>query len=310
VEALWSFLLLALGAALLLGGCELFTEKSREAAGALRITPFALALLFAGAEPEELLTAAIASGRGAAGIAVGDLVGTNVTIIALALGLGTLLTPIPSGSVSLRHGLFAIGMALPAATLLLAGSVERPHGLILVALYGLYALYVVMRERVTVDEEASTRHDRAALPLMLLGLAMMAFGGSFTVDSARAIVAITGISETAIGLTLVSLATSAEMVALSIIPVIKGRPELTIGGIIGSYIYNATLGLGVAALVAPLRVDRVGLVFPVALMLGLLALLIALLRGQTIGRKAGMLLLAIYFIYLAYNFLYRQPTGS
>ena len=312
MEPLLVVLSLALGVGLLLGGAELFTEAAVDAARALRISTLAMGLLLAGAEPEELFTAAIASGERAPGIAIGDAVGTNVTIIGLALGLGALLAPIAVERSALRHGLITLIVGLPASLLLLRGSVGRAEGVLLCALYGGYVWYVVRRERIPLETEEGTVEELAAelaeapkqpawksIMLTLVGMAMMASGGHFTVDGARAVAAWSGLSETAIGLTLVSLATSAEMVVLSIVPVLKGHPELTIGGVVGSYAYNLTLTLGVAALVSPLSVGDEPVFVPLGFMLGLLLLLLLLMRSGRLGRASGLLLLAIYALYLA-----------
>jgi cation:H+ antiporter len=306
-----SLFFLAIGVGLLLGGAELFTEAAVDAARALRMTTLATGLLLAGAEPEELFTAAIAAARDAPGIAIGDALGTNVTIIGLALGVGALLAPIVVERAASRHGLITLVISLPASVMLMRGGLGRLEGLLLCGLYAGYVWYVVRRERIPLETEEGTveelAHELAERPrkpawksvgLVLLGLAMMASGGHFTVDAARAFAAWAGLTETAIGLTLVALATAAEMVVLSIVPVLKGHPELTIGGVVGSYAYNVTLTLGVAAFVSPLAVDG-GLVgAALAFMLGLLMLLLLLMRLRQIGRGGGLLLVAIYGLYL------------
>jgi cation:H+ antiporter len=311
VEPLQPFILLAVGVGLLLGGAEVFTEAAVDTARALRITTLAMGLLVAGAEPEELFTAAIASAQGSPGIAIGDAVGTNVTIIGLALGIGALLAPVAAERSAIRHGLIVLVASLPATAVLLRGEVGRLEGLLLCALYGIYGWYVVRRERIPLETEEGTleelAEELAEAPkqplwksggLTLLGLAMMASGGFFTVDSAQAIADWAGLTETAIGLTLVALATSGEMVALSIVPVLKGHPELTLGGIIGSCAYNVTLTLGVAALVAPLAVGEAPVAVPLAFMLGLLLLLLVLMGRGRLDRASGALLLGAYVAYV------------
>ena len=303
--------MLAVGVGLLLGGAELFTESAIETARALRITTLALGLLLAGAEPEEMFTAAIAASKGSPGIAIGDAVGTNVTIIGLALAVGAVLVPIRVEPTALRHGIITLVASLPAVVLLLRGGLGRAEGMLLCALYAAYVWYVVRRERLPLETEEGTIEDLTrelaeppgkpawlAVGLTLLALAMMASGGHFTVDGARAIAARAGLSETAIGLTLVALATSAEMVVLSIVPVLKGHPELTLGAILGSYAYNATLTLGVAALVAPLAEGGQAVLTSLVFMLGLLILLLALMRHGQLGRGSGLLLLVLYAAYV------------
>lgn len=311
MELLLPLVLLVLGVGLLLGGTEVFTESAVDAARGLRISTLAMGLLLAGAEPEELFTAAIAAGKEAPGIAIGDAVGTNVTIVGLALGIGALLAPIAVEPIAVRHGVITFVAGLPAALLLLRGGIGRTEGLLLCILYAGYVWYVVRRERIPLETEEGTVEELAeelaeapeqplwrSLGLTLLGLAMMAAGGHFTVDGARVVAAWAGLSETAVGLTLVALATSLEMVVLSIVPVLKGHPELTVGGILGSWAYNLTLTLGVAGVVAPLSVGDDPVSVPLGFMLGLLLVLLLLMRRGSLGRASGLLLLAVYAVYV------------
>src|SRR4051794_39660563 len=90
-------LLLAVAAGLLVAGAELFVDNAAAAAGRLGVTVLAVGLLLAGAEPEELLTGVIASGSGHGGLAAGDALGANVTMLTLTLGLAALLRPVPIG---------------------------------------------------------------------------------------------------------------------------------------------------------------------------------------------------------------------
>ena len=96
------FWLLAVSAVLLIAGAELFAENAAATARRMRITVFGAAFLLAGAEPEEMITAAIASGRHHPGLAAGDAVGANLTMLTLVLGLAALARPLPFGGRSGR----------------------------------------------------------------------------------------------------------------------------------------------------------------------------------------------------------------
>ncbi len=303
---------LVLGLALLLGGAELFTQQASRAARRLRITTLAVGLLFAGAEPEELFTAAIAAAKGAPGIALGDVVGTNVTIIALALGLAAMILPVKAERGSLRHGVLTLLAALPATAFLAWGQVPRWAGAILVPLYFLYIGYIVLRERIPVEMEGLELDEVLENPghrlsqggllsvvLVVLALAVMGGGGNFTVDGARGLAQWLGVGEGVVGLTVVALATSAEMLFLAVVPTLRGHPELGIGGILGSYGYNATLTLGVAALVAPLAAANGTLLAGTVMMAGALVLLLPMLRRGWLTRPHGLVLVAFYGVYLA-----------
>jgi len=114
--------LLAVSAVLLIAGAELFTGNAGAAAGRLGITVFGAAFLLAGAEPEEMITAVIASGRHRPGLAAGDAVGANLTMLTLVLGLAAVARPLPFGG---RVRGYAVWSALAGglAALALAGGV-------------------------------------------------------------------------------------------------------------------------------------------------------------------------------------------
>ena len=128
-------LLLVLAAVLLVAGAELFVENAAAAAKRLGVTVLAVGLLLAGAEPEELLTAVLASADGHPGLAAGDAVGANVTMLTVTLGLAALIRPVPVGPrVRLYAVLSAVAGGLAVLTLL-GGHVARWEGGLLVAAY-------------------------------------------------------------------------------------------------------------------------------------------------------------------------------
>jgi cation:H+ antiporter len=311
---------LALGLALLIGGAELFTEQAVKAARALRITTLAMGLLFAGAEPEELFTAGIASWRNAPGLALGDVVGTNVTIIALALGLAALILPIGADRGVRRHGAITLLVALPALAFLLWGRVPLWGGIVLALLYFGYIFHIIYRERLPLEmAEMSSekvaaglanptgitkRENFLAVALVVISLAVMGGGGHFTVEGARDLARWLNITESSIGLSIVAFATAAEMLFLAVVPALKGHPEISLGGILGSYAYNATLTLGVAALVRPLLAPEPRLIAVSSLfMVGLLALLLLMIWRGRLGRLDGVALVLLYGAYLATVFV-------
>jgi cation:H+ antiporter len=107
---LWVVVLLA-GVGAIVWGADTFAEHLGKAAVALGVSSFALALLLAGAEPEELATALVASLRGSPGVALGDVVGANVTICLIALGVGALIAPLPFSGSALRYAVLGVPSA-------------------------------------------------------------------------------------------------------------------------------------------------------------------------------------------------------
>jgi cation:H+ antiporter len=298
-------LLLGAAAALLLGGAELFVENAAGAARRLGVTVIAVGILLAGAEPEELLTAVIAALRDRPGLAVGDALGANVTMLTACLGLAALVRPLAVGHrVRQYAGMAAVAAALALLTLL-DGRVGRVEGGLLLSAYaGLVAL-VWWREReppalgelAELDDDADPdRSPALALLLAVLGIGLMLAGGDLAVRGAERVVDSLGRSDSAVGLTILALATTAELFALVLTAARHDVPEIAVAGVVGSAAYNATATLGAAALARPLAV---GGVLPAAgLGVALPVLLLLVTRAGRLGRVVGGVLVAGYLGYV------------
>ena len=294
--------LLVVAAGLLVAGAELFVENAAAAASRLGVTLLATAVLLAGAEPEELLTAVLASAQDRPGLAVGDAVGANVTMLTGALGLAAVVRPLPIGP---RTRLYAGGSAGAGvlAVLALLGGVTRLEGVLLLLAYVALVAAVWRRERTppVIGELAEaqdadpSRRPAVALALVAVGLVVMTAGGALAVEGATRLVTAVDRSDTAIGLTVLGLATTAELFALVLAAARHGVEEVAVAAVVGSAAYNATATLGAAAVVAPLPqtalvAASVAAVLPLAVL--------ALSRGGSLGRAAGGSLLAAYLVFV------------
>lgn len=294
--------LLVVAAGLLVAGAELFVENAAAAAFRLGVTLLATAVLLAGAEPEELLTAVLASAQDRPGLAVGDAVGANVTMLTGALGLAAVVRPLPIGP---RTRLYAGGSAGAGvlAVLALLGGVTRLEGVLLLLAYVALVAAVWRRERTppVIGELAEaqdadpSRRPAVALALVAVGLVVMTAGGALAVEGATRLVTAVDRSDTAIGLTVLGLATTAELFALVLAAARHGVEEVAVAAVVGSAAYNATATLGAAAVVAPLPqtalvAASVAAVLPLAVL--------ALSRGGSLGRAAGGSLLAAYLVFV------------
>ncbi len=293
--------LLAVSAVMLIAGAELFTENAAAAARGLGISVFGAAFLLAGAEPEEMITAVIASGRHRPGLAAGDAIGASLTMLTLVLGLAALARPLPFGG---RVRGYAIWSALAgglAALAIAAGRIGRWEGGLLLAAYLAGVALLWWRERTPPvigeaadaaepDEEGTSRPAVFGLALALAGVALMAAGGWLAVGGAERVVAALRLADSAVGLTLLALATTAELFALAWAAMRRGVTEIAVAGVVGSVAYNATASLGVAALVRPLATG--GILAPAIAAAGLPAALLAV--ALLTGTFAGLALAAVY----------------
>jgi cation:H+ antiporter len=307
---------LAASAVLLIVGAELFAEHAAAAGRRVGVSALAVALLVAGAEPEEMITAAFASARHHPGIAAGDAIGANVTMLTLVFGVAALFAGLPVGGRVRAYATGAAAAGALAAGLVSTGHLGRPAGALLVAVYigGVVIIWRAERHPPMIGEvagaidatpkhsvrpnvSASTERRTLALVLVLAGVGLMALGGRLAVDGAEQIVESFGVSDSEVGLTLVALATTAELFALAWAALRRGVAEIAVAGVVGSAAYNATATLGVAALVHPL--STAGVIGPAWLAAGLpLVVAAAGGRRQQLRRAAGSGLLALYAAYV------------
>ena len=254
-------------------------------------------MLLAGAEPEELVTAVLASAQDRPGLAAGDALGANLTMLTAALGLAALARPLPVGRRTRQYAVASAVAGLLAVLVLLDGRVGRAEGALLLLAYAAGVALVWRRERTppAIGELADLDDDdrsRWALPLVVAGLLLMTAGGAAAVEGATRLVAELGRTDEAVGLVVLGLATTAELFALVLAAVRAGVEEVAVAAVVGSAAYNATTTLGAAAVVAPLHVE--GLLVP-ACAAAVLPLVVAVLgRSGRLRRTGGGALVAAY----------------
>jgi cation:H+ antiporter len=303
-------LFLAGAAVLLVGGAELFVENAAAAANRLGITVIAVGILLAGAEPEELLTAVIAAVQDRPGLAAGDAIGANVTMLTACLGLAALIRPLHLGRRVRQYGGLSAVAGVLALLALVDGHVARAEGGLLLASYVVLVALVWWREReppalgelAEIHEDhaesatGGTRSATTGMLLALVGVVLMLVGGDLAVSGAVRVVDAFGRADSAIGLTVLALATTAELFALVLTAARHDVPEIAVAGVVGSAAYNATATLGAAALARPLAVDGVLASALAAAALPVVVLLLA--PGGRLGRTAGAALVAAYAGYV------------
>jgi len=307
--------LLIVGITGIVWGAEAFAEHLGGASVALGVSSFALALLLAGAEPEELATGVAASLRHAPAVAFGDVIGANIAMCLVALGIGAVISPLPFGRRVRLYGLLGLPVGAVCAVLAWGGSVDRLGGLLLVVLYVAYVAVIwrvegappVLGEASEIEEarervsEGSGGRRRVGkdFAFILAGVVAMSVGATALVEAIRHFASADS-SQTQISLTLVGFATAFELVVLAVSASRRGATEVVVAAVVGSFAYNATMTLGASALARPLQItgaDRLHV--PLVFMLGALALALVLgsARGH-IGRSGGLLLLACYPVFV------------
>ncbi|MBF2019879.1 MAG: sodium:calcium antiporter [Hydrococcus sp. C42_A2020_068] len=308
-------LVIIIGVAAIVWGAETFVKNLGEAAVRLQVSNFALALLLAGAEPEELATTIAATLKDAPAIAFGDVIGANIAIYLVALGVGAIVAPLPFGKQAMRYALFGFPIGVAAVGFIWDGRVNRLEGAILLTFYLLYIGIIWMVERKppamgetgVLEEAAEELSDRGELKSRLgtelllvgVGLVTMAVGSVMLVEAVRQISNVEEM-QTTLSLTLIGFATAFELVILCWSAARKGVTEVVVAGVVGSFAYNVTMTLGAAAMIRPLSiVDATLLHKPsIAMLLALVLVILLAIPKQRISRKAGWLLVVAYPVFL------------
>ena len=313
-----TYLLLALGLALLIGSGEFLVRGSVGFARAVGLSPLfiGLTLVGFGTSAPELVASLIAAFREAPGIAVGNVVGSNIANVVLILGVAAVIAPLPVFRQDFHRDALALGIAtLVAVAIVLTGNVTRPAGALLVLMLVTYIFVTYRLERDHPDSESKRHEDEAALvappangALRHLGVTVAALvgvviGAKLLVDSAIVLAAEFGVPEAIIGLTVVAIGTSLPELAVSAIAAFRGQGAVAVGNVVGSNIYNVLGILGATAVVHPLRVPEEIADFDIWAMLAAAVLLLYfMVRGQRIGRLTGAAFLAAYAAYILFLF--------
>ena len=243
------------------------------------------------------------------GIALGNVIGSNILNIALILGLSAFLNPLKVDS----HLVKADVPLLAGATFMLVVLLEDFHisrmegAFLLLCIIGYLAGNIMTVKRTSPEEnkiegvEVPEDHSKNLwrdISFLFIGLITLAFGSNFLVTGAVDLARILGLSEALIGLTIVSIGTGTPEMATALMAAYRKRADLAIGNAVGSNLFNIMFVLGIAALVAPLDGKGISSI-DLYVMLGVTILLLPTVwTGRILDRKEGFLFLAIYIGYL------------
>lgn len=301
-------LLLIIGLALLTLGAELLVRGAAALALRLGVTPLfvGLTVVAFGTSAPELVVSLKAAQQGAAAIAVGNVIGSNICNIALVLGLCALMRPLTTDrSIIWREVPILVGVTLVSVVLLANGVLGWLEGIALLGGLVVYTAITIQRARKDPNPElASEATRKLPLPLSILltisGLALLLYGSDLFVNSAVSIARQLGWSETLIGLTLVAIGTSLPELAISVVAVRKGETDVAIGNVVGSSLFNLLGILGVSAVAAGTVIFDLNWI-DLAMLVGLTIALWPLVQtGHRIDRREGAFLFLAYLGYVGW----------
>jgi len=317
------------GLALLLFGGEVLIRGAVGLAKRAGISPFivGLTIIGFGTSAPEVVVSVDAALSGSPGIAVGNVIGSNIANILLIVGAAALFVPLAVHPDALRRD----GTMMAFATVLfiaiaLMGTATWYHGVISITVLVAYLAYSIWSDRQGNDAVAQMHSDegellQSGLPdklwvmLLALGIGLVALvaGSRFAVIGASAIAREAGISEEVIGITLVAFGTSLPELATAMVAAARKQADVCIGNVIGSNIFNLLGITGAAAIAAPLPFAASVVSFDIWVLLAVTVLFIwFMLTGRRIQRWEGFVLLLLYFTYISLHFLPDGilPTGA
>lgn len=336
-----SLLLLIGGFVLLVGGGEALVRGASSLGRTVGLSSLIVGLTvvsFATSAPE-LAVSTGAALSGSPGLAMGNVVGSNIANILFVLGLTAVF-----GALMVRRQLIRadipvmIGLSILALLLAIDGRISTLDGVALLVLLLLYLVAILTYARrqqaegkdleIVVegvdDDDADSRLMQTLratkrrsvitdLVFVLVGVGLLVGGAQMLVAGATDIATALGISELIVGLTIVAIGTSLPELATSVIAALRGERDMAVGNLVGSNIFNIGAVLGVTAVVSPagIGVDRAAIVFDMPVMVAAALVLLPLaFTGQLIARWEGILLVGLYVAYVVYLVLAASEHGA
>ncbi|TRX52777.1 calcium/sodium antiporter [Thalassomonas sp. M1454] len=278
-----------------------------------------LTIVAMGSSAPEMLVAATASINGAPNTAIGNVIGSNITNIALVLGLTALFKPLMVSSATIKREMpLLLLVTIVASWMLYDLNLSFTEGLILIIAFGIFIISLLLislkqsKDQNNPDpmliEAESEIPEGVSTPVavfwLIIGMVLLPLSSHFLVDSATFIAKAFGISDLVIGLTIIAIGTSLPELAASIMSLVKKEDDLAIGNIIGSNIFNILAVLALPGLISPGAVDSQVASRDIPYMLGLTIIFLLLCFSRRIGFRITRLKGAVLFIaFIAYQYL-------
>lgn len=295
------FLLLISGDFLVKGAIQL---SNRLGVSALLVS---LTVVAFGTSAPELIVAIKATLSGSPGLAMGNVVGSNIANILLVLGLPTLLVRLQNGITDTKRSFVLMILASVLFIVFgISGSFSWVHGIILLSLltFFLFDTFKQSTETTSNNESLEFRYRTpqswwTIIFFLLLGIIGLPLGADLLVNNASTLAKDYGISDAVIGLTLVAIGTSLPELATTFIAVVRKKAEVVLGNLIGSNIFNLLAIIGITSLISPVPVDPTFIKFDFWIMLGASILLAPFIfLNIQFNRLSGFLFVTLYISYL------------
>lgn len=321
-----TYIILIAGLCLLLLGADKLVDSSVAIAQKAKISNFIIGITIVGmgTSSPELFVSLSSAIAGKGDLALGNVLGSNICNTLLILGTTAIILPFAITRPNLRRDIpFAIFTSVIIMLLCLDNifphiddnEIGRIDGIFLLFLFAAYMGYTTLASKRGGDAESEDEQQSPTfftgkplwllIPSAVVSLAVLLYGGNLFLDSAVAIATELGLSEKVISLTIVAIGTSLPELITCIIAARKGNPQLALGNVLGSNVFNVLFILGISAVFRPIVLQGINLLdFGVLILGSILTFVFAFtLRKRIIDRAEGAILVALYVAYLAYLLL-------
>ena len=312
-------LLLIAGLVMILSGANFLVEGASRIASRFGISDIVIGMTVVaiGTSAPEAVVSFFGAAKGSVGIAVGNIVGSNICNILLILGLTCAIVPLKITSDNLGKDLQFLTISSLVLIIICFDSqinqmvfdvdmsqnvISRGEGLVMLILFCIflgYNFFTAKRlEETQEQKEVVKRNIWLSILMFVAGLLVLIFGGNLLVESATKIARHLGVSDLVIASTIVAVGTSIPELATSVIAAVKKKGGLALGNVVGSNVFNTFLILGGCSVISPLQLSGINHSHFIFLLVSTLVLVLFSATRKRISRAEGMLLLALYVLYV------------
>lgn len=301
------FFILAIGFLMLVKGADWFVEGTAQIAAQFKIPQLVIGLTIVamGTSAPETAVSITAALKDNGGIAIGNVVGSNILNVLIILGITAVIINVKVQESTLKIEIPF--MILVTVILYIAGLTNHYvyfyEGIVLLALFVTYLLYLFRMAKKGKEQELPPKKQEPIWQLAvisILGIVFIVLGSNVTVDAATSIAKFFGMSERFIGLTIVALGTSLPELVTSIMAAVRGKADIAIGNIVGSNIFNVLFVIGTASLITPVIFQPQFLTDTIIAVLAGVLLWSSIARTKELRRRWGLVMLGAYACYFGY----------
>lgn len=308
------WIMLVIGFVLLIKGADWFVDSASGIAAKFGVPSLVIGLTivaFGTSAPEAAVSISSAI-KGNSGIALGNVVGSNLFNLLVVVGISSMIRPtvIDKSVIKKDFPYSLLATIVLALTMLDAffgdsteGVISRSEGFVIIAFFAVFMYYTIasgMNSKTEDGGEKKIYNGFKLILLLVVGIAAIVVGGQAVVNGASDIARSFGVSETLIGLTIVAVGTSLPELVTSIVAVKKGEDDIAIGNVVGSNIFNILFIIGMAAAIKSIQVDKALITDIIMLFVISAVFYLSVLKKRTVGRVGGTVMVLTYVVYMIY----------